>query len=85
MGGGAKCDVSNLIPAQFPEFLCSPVLVESEGGVQRAAARSESAEQQSSTTAGLHVPPSGVGHQHRVLQPLDGPSVSECGPRQIQL
>ncbi|XP_016380898.1 protein SZT2-like [Sinocyclocheilus rhinocerous] len=34
--------------------------------------------QQSSTAAGLHVPPSGVGHQHRLLQPLDGPAVNLC-------
>lgn len=49
---------------------------ESEGCFQGAVTCADAVEQQSSTAAGLHVPPSGVGHQHRLLQPLDGPAVN---------
>ncbi len=53
-------------------------LSESEGCFQRAVTCADAVEQQSSTAAGLHVPPSGVGHQHRLLQPLDGSAVNRA-------
>lgn len=49
---------------------------EFEGGFQGAVTRTEPAEQQPPSTAGLHVPPSGVRHQHSVLQPLDWSTVN---------
>ncbi len=61
--------------AVSPRLLLLP---ESEGCFQGAVTCADAVEQQSSTAAGLHVPPSGVGHQHRLLQPLDGPAVNLC-------
>ena len=44
---------------------------ESQSGVPRAAAHPTARQYKSSTATGVHVPPPGVGHQHRLLHALD--------------
>lgn len=52
-----------------------PLTKELEGGFSGAVAVPGTAEQQSSSTARLHVSPPGVCNQHGLLQPVDRPAV----------
>lgn len=52
---------------------------EPEDGAEGGAGGAASGQQQSPASAGVHVPPPGVGHQHGLLQPLDGPPVEPEG------
>lgn len=52
---------------------------EPEDGAEGAAGGAATGQQQSSASAGVHVPSPGVGHQHGLLQPLDGPPVEPEG------
>lgn len=53
-----------------PHFLCSTP-TESEGGVPGAPALTATGRWQPPSSAGVHVPPPRVCHQHSLLQPLD--------------
>lgn len=59
--------------------LCS--LAEPEDGVEGGLSSAATGQQQPSASAGVHVPSPGVGHQHGLLQPVDGPPVEMNGSK----
>lgn len=60
-----------------------PIFAEPDSGFSGAIPSAAPKQRESLATAGVHIPPSGICHKHRLLQPLDRTPLVLAGPSHL--